>query len=92
MCDQDIIDSVLEEGNVYIDIKSYSDFYKGKIINSKKPGTKIDKNIISSSNIIGNDSVKLAISWGIISEDNVMLINNIKYAQSYKVGKRVEQK
>ncbi|MEM3202394.1 MAG: DUF424 family protein [Candidatus Micrarchaeaceae archaeon] len=89
MCDQDIIEAILEDGKLYIDIKNYSDFYKGDLIDSRKPNITINKDMITSSNIVGNASIELAISWGIINSENVMSIKGVKYAQSYKVEKKL---
>ena len=36
MCDKSLIGKVLEEGNVYIDLKLYSDFYTGELIDEEE--------------------------------------------------------
>jgi hypothetical protein len=80
MCDKSLIGRVLEEGDVYIDLKNYSDFYVGELIKDEK---EIEVKNVSSVNIIGKEAVALAIKNGVIKKDDVRTVEGVPYAQVY---------
>ena len=82
MCDADLIDKVLKEGDVEINVKDYSSFYKGDLVNPKDVKRAIDATI-HSVNVIGKEAVGAAIENLIIEKANVKTVNNIPYAQAY---------
>ena len=84
-CDENLIGKVLEEGEIVVDIKSYSDFYKGDLIPPKDLGSVIVKENIVSANVIGKEAVKAAIDSGVIDEDHVRRIGEVPYAHAYRV-------
>ena len=83
MCDEMLIGKVLEEGKVIIDLNTYADFYKGKLIDAKDY-VKGDEKIISA-NIIGNEAVATAVDNMIIKNENVRQIKGISFAHAYHV-------
>jgi hypothetical protein len=86
MCDYDLIEKVLEEGNIVIDINSYKDFYKGAMVDSKKAQDMImELDNVASANVIGKESVEAALSCGIISKNGIMKVAKVPYAHSYSV-------
>ena len=87
MCDSALIDKVLEEGDVYIDIKNYSEFYMGDLVDTGQAKALIDKGSIKAANIIGNEAVDVAIDSDIIKQENVSKVNGIRYAHAYRVNK-----
>ncbi|MGC8538126.1 MAG: DUF424 family protein [Candidatus Micrarchaeia archaeon] len=87
MCDSLLIDKVLEEGEVYIDIKDYSEFYKGDLVEPGQAKALIVKDEIRAANIIGDEAVDVAIDSNIIRQENVKKVNGVRYAHAYKVDK-----
>ncbi|MCL5100107.1 MAG: DUF424 family protein [Candidatus Marsarchaeota archaeon] len=86
MCDESLIDRVLEEGDAYVDIKGYADFYKGSLVGAKE-FSELETAGISSANIVGEESVGLAIGRELIKEENVKKIKGVPYAHAYWFGK-----
>lgn len=81
MCDQGLIDSVIEDGEVVIDIKAYSGFYKGSLVEPSKVSFAGEK--IYSVNAIGKESIELAVREGVIDESSVSVAGGIPYAHAY---------
>ena len=85
MCDSSLIDKVLTEGDMEVNIRDYSDFYKGELISTEKAKDIIKTERLYSANIIGKESVALAIESSIIKKDNVKTIKKIPYALAFRV-------
>ncbi|MGC8495998.1 MAG: DUF424 domain-containing protein [Candidatus Micrarchaeia archaeon] len=86
MCDDDLIEKVLEEGDIVIDIKSYSGFYRGSVVDAKKAQDMINElDKVASANVIGKESVEAALGCGIISKKGIMKVAKVPYAHSYSV-------
>jgi hypothetical protein len=85
MCDSSLIDKVLTEGDVEINIKDYSDFYKGELVSAEKAHSMIKPEMIHSANIIGKESVEIAIKSKIILKESVKKVNKIPYAYAFKI-------
>ncbi|MEM3227752.1 MAG: DUF424 family protein [Candidatus Micrarchaeaceae archaeon] len=83
MCDEEQIGKVLKDGDVVINIKDYSEFYKGELINEKQ--WKWYGTVIYSANIIGKRSIDLAIKSNIIKKENVRHAAGVPYAHAYLV-------
>ncbi|MCL4411126.1 MAG: DUF424 family protein [Candidatus Marsarchaeota archaeon] len=86
ICDENLIDKVLEDGDLFMDISSYSDFYKGELIDPNAD-LKLDLREFNSANVVGSESVAFAIKNFLISKDNVKMVGKVPYAHSYKVKK-----
>ena len=85
MCDEALINSVLDDGNIFIDVKSYSEFYRGDLVDGTKAVEMVKAENTISINAVGPESVKVAVAAMAISEENVKNINGVPYAQAYKV-------
>lgn len=86
MCDEPLIDKVLEEGDIVIDIKSYNSFYKGELVKSERAKQIIEqKGSVYSANIVGKEAVDVGLDTGIIQKENVMLVKRVPYAHAYRV-------
>ncbi len=83
MCDESLIDKVLEEGKLVMDIKSYSDFYKGSLITADQ-FSDISTEKMASANIVGKESVDTAIKNKVIERGHVRTIKDVPYAHAYK--------
>jgi hypothetical protein len=84
MCDSILIDQILEEGDLVINIKDYADFYKGKLVGTEEAGKLLEMSIYSA-NLIGKESITLAVKKGVIQKSNVLKIKNVPYAHAYSV-------
>jgi hypothetical protein len=85
LCDESLIDKVLEDKEIVIDIKNYSDFYKGDLIPSKELSVIVSANEIVSANVIGRESVDAAIGSKVIDGSRVKTVNGVPYAHAYKI-------
>ena len=85
MCDSELIDKVLNEGVVEINIKDYSSFYKGDLVSGSKAKEQLDPREVYSANVIGDESVDVAIASSIIEKSNVKTVKKVPYAQAFKV-------
>jgi hypothetical protein len=86
MCDEELIDKVIKEGTVIINIKDYSEFYKGELIGEMELDNRYKQDIFSA-NIVGRKSVDLAVSNRIINKEHVKIVDGIPYAHAYRVDK-----
>ena len=85
MCDSDLVGKVLEEGDIIIDLKNYSEFYIGKLASEPEAKASIKKEMLLSANVVGKSSVAVALGEGIIEQANVKRVNGIPYASAFKV-------
>lgn len=85
MCDSTLIDKVLTEGEMEINLRDYSDFYKGELVDSKKAASMISPEKLHSANVIGKESVDAAIKGAIILKDSVKKIKNVPYAYAFRI-------
>ncbi len=82
-CDKKLIGKVLEEGDKFLDLDTYRNFYVGEISEEEK--LKETLSSFASANLVGSKSVGIAVSMGIASEDDIMYINETPYIQIYKI-------
>ncbi len=85
MCDKSLIGTVVDDGRIYINLKDYSEFYKGELIKASELPERVDFEGIMSANVVGNESVDAAIANRIIKEENVHTVNKIRYASAFRV-------
>ncbi len=84
MCDEELINKVIEDSDVYINVRDYSDFYKGSLVNGNEVKRLLPRKL-HSADIIGNESIKTAVENSIIKKDNVKNANGIRYAHAYRI-------
>jgi hypothetical protein len=85
MCDSALIDKVLSEGDVEINIRDYSDFYKGQLVDSEKAISMLIPAKLFSANIIGKESVAAAIKGKILLKGSVKTVDKVPYANAFKI-------
>jgi uncharacterized protein len=85
MCDSTLIDKVLSEGEIEINIRDYSDFYKGQLVDLPKAVSMLKPESLYSANIIGKESVEAAIKGKIILKESVKKVNKVPYANAFKI-------
>lgn len=85
MCDSKLIEKILSEGEIEINIKDYSDFYKGELLSMAAAKAAIKKNEIGSANIVGEESIKVALSHGLIDEESIKRVMKVPYAYAFRI-------
>ncbi len=83
VCDEDLLGKVLEEGKTRMDLEMYRDFYAGGKAGEKD--VKAALKAFSSANIVGKESVGVAVSMGLAGKDEVMYIKRTPYIQIYRL-------
>lgn len=82
-CDKELIGKILEEGKYFIDLKSHSSFYKGKICTEKELENALDD--FTSANLIGKKVVGVALSKKLVSEEDITLIKSFPFIHIYAI-------
>jgi hypothetical protein len=85
MCDSKLIDKILSEGEIEINLKDYSDFYKGALLGKEAALALIKKDDIYSANIVGDESIKIALEKGIIEKGHLKKIEKVPYANAFRL-------
>ena len=86
MCDEALIDKLLSDGEVVLDIKTYNSFYKGKKVTKDEAKSIVEQaEPIYSANVIGKESIEVAISLKIVEKSGVLWIKDVPYAHSYSM-------
>jgi hypothetical protein len=85
MCDSDLIDKVLSQGDIEINLRDYADFYKGQLTSRDEALTIVKKEGMVSANIVGEEAIKVALDKGIIEKANVKKVSRIPYANAFSV-------
>ena len=85
MCDSKLIDQVLSEGDIEINIRDYSDFYKGQLVGKEAAMTLIKKDDVYSANIVGEEAIGVALERGIIEKGHLKKISKVPYANAFRV-------
>lgn len=80
VCDSDLIGKRFEEGKFQLDVKE--NFFLGKETNDEEVGEIIRKMVQEDAtfNIVGENSVILALKEGIIKEEGIKKIQGIPFA------------
>ncbi len=80
ICDSDLIGKYFEEGEFQLDLKE--SFYKGEELSEEETFKAIQSAAIEDAtfNIVGENSIKIALKAGIIEEEGIKKINGIPFA------------
>ena len=78
VCDPDILGETFEDGDVSLTVDP--DFYDGETVEEEEAVVE-SLTRASVANIVGTQSVRLAIEHGIIEEENVLEIDSTLHAQ-----------
>lgn len=84
MCDSELIDKVISEGDIEINLKDYSDFYKGQLLSREKALDFVKKEELMSANIVGEEAVKVGLEKKIIEKAHVKRISKVPYAYAVR--------
>ncbi len=81
ICDKNLIGKTISDGLLEIAVSEY--FYNGEEKSEQEVGV-IMKNY-DNLNIIGKESISLAIRLGIIDKVNILIINGVPHVQTFTV-------
>lgn len=83
LCDQEHLGRVFREGELVLDLKTYSSFYKGEIVSAENARRELAD--ADSLNLVGRRSVALAKKLGLISSPDVRTIGGVPHVQVYRI-------
>ena len=86
MCDKDLLGKELKEGKRELDLKRYSDFYKGDLVDGKAAGRMISEEEIYTANIVGKESVGICMEKGLASAQDIAEIAGVPYLHIYRIA------
>ncbi len=80
ICDSDLIGKIFEEGKFQLDIKE--SFYRGEQVSEEELLNRIKHFSIEDAtfNIVGKNSVRVALKTGIVVEEGIGKIKGIPFA------------
>ncbi|HLC33274.1 MAG TPA: DUF424 family protein [Candidatus Nanoarchaeia archaeon] len=81
VCDKNLIGKLLEEKSRQLDLRG--EFYKGEERTQEEIGDLMRN--ADGVNLVGEEAVKLGLQEGVITEDNVIIIDKVKHAQAVLV-------
>lgn len=81
VCDSDLIGKKFSENDLVLDITER--FYKGKIMGEKEVIELLEN--AQNINLVGKDSINLALKSGIIEKENVIYIKKIPHAIIFEI-------
>ncbi len=82
-CDKELIGKVLEDENIYLDLDRSRSFYVGRL--STKGELKKALEDFVSANLVGKNTVNVAIESGVAQESDVIYINTTPHIQIYRI-------
>lgn len=85
MCDESLLGKVFNEGKAELNLKTYSDFYKGDLISKADAIKFIDWNALASANIVGKEAIEVVVEKGIADEGQIKTISDVPYLQVYVI-------
>ena len=80
-CDENLIGKEFEEGKYHLEISEK--FYKGEKITKEVLKKFLEESTIA--NLVGKETIKCAIEFGLIDPDRVIKIKGIPHAQMVKM-------
>lgn len=81
ICDEDLIGKTFEEGELCLEVNE--EFYKGEKKNKEEVLELLKDDEIKSINVVGKESVAVAVEAKVINKENVLFIDNVPHAQSF---------
>jgi uncharacterized protein len=80
VCDKELLGKIFEEGKFQLNVKE--NFYKGKEVSEKELLETISNYSMEDAtfNIVGENSVKIALKIGIISKEGIKKIEGIPFS------------
>jgi hypothetical protein len=86
ICDSELIGKKFSSNNIYLDLETYKNFYFGDLLDLKDASELFEN--ADSINIVGKNSVQLALNLGYAKESDIMFIENTPHLQIYKLKEK----
>ena len=83
LCDKELLGKTFREGERVLDLKVYSDFYKGRLVGEREAAKALRS--ANSMNLVGARSVALAKKLGLLGGGEVVTIQGVPHAQIYRI-------
>ena len=81
VCDKELIGKKFSEGKLCLDIKK--DFYEGELMDKDKVKDILKK--AGNLNIVGKESIEIALKEKIINQNSIIRIKGVPHAQVYSL-------
>lgn len=80
LCDSDLLGKKFEEGKRQLDVRE--NFYKGDEVSNEAAADILKRELKEDAtfNIVGPESVKVALETGVIAQENIGTVQNIPFA------------
>jgi hypothetical protein len=82
-CDKELLGTVLDDGNAYLDLKTHRAFYEGDLIGEKELEQKLAE--FGSANLVGKGTVAIALKLKLAEQKSVIYINKTPHIQIYRL-------
>ena len=83
VCDTELLGQVFEEGDAVLDLKTHESFYRGKEATAEEVAEALAN--FGSANLVGKESVGVALEKGLAEKGDVRYIKNIPHLQLYRI-------
>lgn len=78
VCDKDLLGKLFQEKSCQLDLRG--DFYKGEEKSLEEAGDLLRN--ADYVNLVGKEAVKLGLQEGVISDENILKIEDVPHAQA----------
>ncbi len=82
-CDKELIGKILDDGKIHLDLETSRSFYVGEPA-TREELKKALENFVSA-NLVGKNTVSVALEGGFAQETDVIYINTTPHIQIYKI-------
>ncbi len=86
MCDKELIGKILQSGKIVLDLDKYASFYKGELVSEESASKMVSTDEIDSANVVGERSVAIMMSKGLVDKNDVKKIGKVPFVQIYSVS------
>jgi len=83
VCDEELIGKVLKGDDVELDLDRYRSFYIGEKADDEQVRQALKR--FDSANLVGKDSIEVALAMGLAGKGDVTYIKKTPYMQIYKL-------
>jgi len=82
-CDKELLGKILDDGKIHLDLARSRSFYEGELTTREELMEELEDAI--SANLVGKNTVSVAIEGGFAHENDVIYINETPHIQIYKI-------
>ena len=85
MCDEELLGRIFNEGKRELNLRTYSEFYKGELVDEGYIQRVIGAGDLYSANVVGKKSVDLFVMKKIIKKEQVKKVAGVPFVQVYMI-------